>query len=94
MISALQHRMPTSDMMVRMRLRIRFRTIILVLKSNLRHKKPMRSSRMRLPALGGLGLSSSAVVSLPDFWYVYRQMQMLMITVSAASPHEVSETGG
>ena len=68
MISALQHSMPTKDMMVRMRLRMRLRTIILVLKLKRRHRKPTRSSRMRLPAFGGLGRRRSAVVSRALFW--------------------------
>ena len=68
MISALQHSMPTKDMMVRMRLRMRLRTIILVLKLKRRHRNPTRSKRMRLPALGGLGRSRSAVVSRALFW--------------------------
>ena len=67
-MSALQQSTPTKDITVRMRFRMRLRTIILVLKLKRRHRKPTRSRRMRRPALGGLGLRSSAVVSRALFW--------------------------
>ena len=66
MISIVQHRSPTNDMNVRSLLRIRLRTIIFALNDRRVHSGVMRSKRMRLPSLGGLGRSSAAVVSRAD----------------------------
>ena len=63
MISIVQNRMPMNDMNVRSLLRMRLRTIILALNDRRFHSGVTRSSRMRLPSLGGLGRSSEAVVS-------------------------------
>ena len=62
-MSIVQQRMPMKDMNERSLLRIRLRTIIFVLKEKRDQRNVMRSSRMRLPSLGGLGRSSAAVVS-------------------------------
>ena len=66
MISIVQHSRPMNDMNVRILLRIRLRTIIFALKVMRDHSGVMRSKRMRLPSLGGLGRSSAAVVSRAD----------------------------
>ena len=50
-------------MTVRSLLRIRLRTTIFVLKLNRDQSHVIRSSRMRLPLLGGLARSSEAVHS-------------------------------
>ena len=73
-MSMLQQMMPTSRMRVRPLFRRRFRTIILLLKENRFQRKGRRSRRMRVPLLGGLGRSSSAVCSPKDRRKVSKQM--------------------